>query len=338
MRKKVKETKDCSQATIPRPLFVFAIFENNNKGRGVILLKILLLGAQGQVGWELQRSLALLGNVIALTRNELNVESLDNVRYTVQEHNPQIIVNAVAYTNVDKAETESTLATRVNADMVAILADEIKKTNGLLIHYSTDYVFDGNLNRSYSEDDLQNPLNVYGITKQLSENLIKASGCNYLIFRTSWVHAARGKNFINTMLRLIKDKEQLNIVADQVGTPTSAALIADVSAIAIQNMVKDGVIDASLSGIYHLTAAGETSWYDYARYITSLAQQLGYAVKVTADKIHPLSTADYGSPAARPAYSVLNTSKLSKQFNVVLPDWQSLVKRTVSEVLTRETV
>ena len=298
-------------------------------------MKIVLLGAKGQVGSELQRSVANIGTMVVTTRNEVNFESLSTVRSLLLQEKPHIVINAVAYTQVDKAELEPELAHRVNVDTVEVIANEVKKNNGLLIHYSTDYVFDGKNNKPYYEKDRPNPLNVYGKTKWLSEQVIAQSGCNYLIFRTSWIHAPQGNNFINTFLKLMHDRETIHIVDDQTGTPTSAELIADITAQVLRKIVSSNTIDPSLKGIYHLTACGMTNWYDYACLIVKMAQRLGHSFK---GSLIPIRSSDYKSLAIRPTYSVLNTEKLRTTFNIILPDWELLVRQCLTRILRKEKI
>ncbi|KAI5914012.1 dTDP-4-dehydrorhamnose reductase [Thauera sp. 2A1] len=295
-------------------------------------MKILLLGSNGQVGWELQRSLAPLGEVVALGRAGDGRLSGDLSRpadlvATVRRLKPDVIVNAAAYTAVDKAESEPALAHTINADSVACLAAEAAALDAWLVHYSTDYVFDGSGDRPWREDDATAPMSVYGSTKLAGEEAIRTSGCRHLILRTSWVYAARGGNFARTMLRLAAERDRLTVIDDQVGAPTGAELIADVSAHALRSAVRE----PGLSGTYHLAAAGETSWHGYARFVIDEARALGLALKVT--DIAPIPTSDYPTPARRPLNSRLDTSRLRERFGLVLPDWRSGVRRMLREVV-----
>jgi len=296
-------------------------------------MNILLLGKDGQVGWELQRALAPIADITAFNRQEADLEQPGRVREIIRELSPQIVINAAAYTAVDQAESEPERAMRVNADAVAEIADETKKQNGLLIHYSTDYVFDGQKQAPYLETDFTNPLSMYGKTKRAGEMAIKESGCHHLIFRTSWVFALRGRNFVKTILRLAREKEELRIIDDQYGAPTSAELIADITALIIWRF-KDCLSNLEqVGGIYHLAAAGETSWHGYATQIVSEALHLGARLKSEPENILPICASEYPLPAPRPANSRLNTKKLSDTFGVTLPDWQLFVQRVISEIL-----
>ncbi|MDQ9170132.1 dTDP-4-dehydrorhamnose reductase [Oxalobacteraceae bacterium R-40] len=294
-------------------------------------MKILLLGKDGQVGWELQRALSPLGELVALGRQQADLEDLDGLRKVVQSIEPNIIVNAAAYTAVDKAESEPEKAHKINAQAVGILAEEAKRLNAWLVHYSTDYVFDGEKASSYMEDDEPNPLSVYGKTKLAGEQLIRQSGAKYLIFRTSWVFAARGGNFAKTMLRLAKEREQLKVVADQHGAPTSAELIADVTALALHRVVTQAA-EENYSGTYHLAASGQTTWHGYARYVVEQALACNTPLKTTVDSVLPIATEDYPLPAKRPSNSRLDTSKLSSVFHLQLPDWRHHVQRMLEEL------
>jgi len=292
-------------------------------------LRILLLGANGQVGWELQHSLVPLGEIKACTRKEANLEDLGALRKLIQAYQPQIIVNAAAYTAVDQAESEPEKAYQINTEAVSTIAKEAKQINALLIHYSTDYIFDGTHITPYTEQDQPNPQSVYGKTKQQGEQKIIESCCNYLIFRTSWVYATRGKNFLNTIIKLAQEREELNIVNDQIGVPTSARLIADITALAIYRITQQLDNTEKLTGIYNLTPMGETSWYGFAQQILEQAGQQGIKLKVTHDRIKPITTEQYPQSAKRPKNSMLNTNKLQQTFKLHLPDWKQQLKQVM---------
>jgi len=297
------------------------------------MTRILLLGRDGQVGWELQRSLAPLGTVIAPGLDELVFEQFDVLKAVVRKHAPHLIVNAAAYTAVDKAESEPDAAATVNSQAVGVLAEEAKKLGALLIHYSTDYVFDGSKPGPYTEDDAPNPISVYGRTKLEGDRAIQASGCRHLIFRTSWVYAARGGNFAKTILRLAGERDELKIVADQVGAPTSAELIADVTALCVGLVTHCPERFAATDGIYNLVASGETSWHDYAKFVVESATRLGLPLKLASGSIRPIATREYPLPAARPLNSRLATGKLNRVFGIELPHWQIHLERVIAELV-----
>jgi len=296
-------------------------------------MKILLLGKNGQVGWELQRALAPLGELIALDRHSTShcgdLANLDGLRATLAAVRPDVIVNAAAYTAVDKAESDQACAQLINADATRIMAEAAAATGAWLVHYSTDYVFDGSGETPWTETSPVSPVNFYGASKLAGEQAITASGCKHLIFRTSWVYGARGNNFAKTMLRLAKDRETLNVIADQVGAPTGADLLADLVAHAIIKAQADD----SLSGIYHLAPAGEVSWHGYAQFVIEFAKEQGEALAVNA--VLPIPTTDYPTPAARPLNSRMDTRKLRDAFSLHLPDWQGGVSRMLMEVLQK---
>ncbi len=300
-------------------------------------MKILLLGANGQVGWELQRSLASLGEMKACGRKEADLENLETVRESIRAYSPDLIINTAAYTAVDRAESEPEIACNINARAVACLADEAKRLGALLIHYSTDYIFDGKKFAPYLETDQANALSVYGKTKRQGEEAIWNSGCKHIIFRTSWVYASRGGNFVKTMIRLAREKNELNVVVDQIGAPTHAALIADVTALVLAQY-QNGDEDEStrLHGTYNLTSAGKTSWYEYSRYIIQLVEQRGLSLQVRSSEIKPISSEKYPVPAERPKNSCLNCTKLEQTFNLRLPDWRYHVRHAVLELLEQE--
>lgn len=293
-------------------------------------MKILLFGSNGQVGWELQRSLAPLGEVIALERSEANLAKPESLHAIIRNIRPQIIVNAAAYTAVDKAESEPELARCINVTAPAVLAEEAAGIGAWLVHYSTDYVFDGRKeNSAYTEADATNPLNVYGQTKLEGEYAIQQTCANTLIFRTSWVYAARGNNFAKTMLRLAKERERLAVVADQWGAPTSAELIADVTA----HSLRQAMAKPALKGLYHLTAGGNTNWHGYACYVLEQAIMLGQQLKIKPSGVAAIATADYPLPARRPANSRLDSTQLQTSFGLYLPDWKVHLNRMLKEIL-----
>ncbi|PZP34355.1 MAG: dTDP-4-dehydrorhamnose reductase [Roseateles depolymerans] len=293
-------------------------------------MKILLLGPHGQLGWELQRSLAVAGEVVALNRdNGGDLAYPQGLLAAVQAIAPQVIVNAAAYTAVDKAESDAELARHVNTDAPALLAIEAKRLGSLLVHYSTDYVFDGSGHTPRDEDAPIAPLSVYGQTKADGEDAIRASGCQHLILRTSWVYAARGGNFARTMLRLAAEREQLQVIADQIGAPTGADLLADLST----HMLRAARANPALSGTYHAVAGGETSWHEYARFVIEFARSRGAELKVAPGQILPIATAQYPTPARRPLNSRLSTARLQQRFGLTLPHWQQGVTRLLHEIL-----
>jgi dTDP-4-dehydrorhamnose reductase len=297
-------------------------------------MKILLLGKNGQVGWELQRSLAPLGEVIALGHDGAPGLSGDfadpeSLAATVRAVAPGLIVNAAAHTAVDKAESEPELARALNALAPGVLAREAVALGALLVHYSTDYVFDGSGSTPWTEDATTGPLSVYGRTKCEGEERIRASGCCHLIFRTSWVYAARGGNFAKTMLKLAAERDKLTIIDDQHGAPTGAELLADVSA----HAVRMTLANPALAGTYHLAAAGETTWHGYARHVIEFARARGIPIQVAADAIRPVPTSAFPTPAARPLNSRLDTGKLQRAFGLVPPPWQQGIDRMLEEIL-----
>jgi len=296
-------------------------------------MKILLLGKNGQVGWELNRSLQLLGEVIALDRSQCDLSKPETIPKIIQSIKPDIIVNAAAYTAVDKAEEEKELADVVNHISVGVLAEEAKKLSALLIHYSTDYVFDGAKEEPYTEEDEPNPQSVYGVTKFLGEKAVRTSGCNYLIFRTSWVFASRGSNFVKTMLRLASERDEIRVVADQFGAPTSAELIADVTSLCLYRISLDKIFAEQLFGTYHLATMGKISWYGFAKYVIKSTLSLGVRLRVMSDFIYPLATEEFPLPAKRPANSQLDCTKLHNVFLLCLPQWQAGVDRMLNEEL-----
>ena len=296
-------------------------------------MNILLFGKGGQVGWELQRSLAVLGRVTALDHDSTDhcgdFANPEGIAATVRALKPDVIVNAAAHTAVDKAESEPELARLLNATTPGVLAREAAALGAWLVHYSTDYVFDGSGERPWVEDDAPAPLSVYGATKLEGEQLIRQAGCQHLILRTSWVYAARGGNFAKTMLRLAQERERLTVIDDQWGAPTSAELLADVTAHALRQLLKrpeDG-------GLYHCVAAGETTWHSYAKYVLEHARQAQAAIKIKATEVAPVPTSAFPTPARRPHNSRLNTTRLQTTFGLTLPHWQQGVARMLTETL-----
>ncbi len=295
-------------------------------------MKILLLGKNGQVGWELQRSLSVLGELTALDRHSDPCGDLNQparLAETVRALRPDVIVNAAAHTAVDKAESEADLARTLNAAAPAALAQAAAEMGAWLVHYSTDYVFDGSGTRPWQEGDATGPLGVYGQTKLEGEQAIAHSGCRHLIFRTSWVYAARGGNFARTMLRLAQERERLTVIDDQHGAPTGADLIADVTAHAIRTAMQK----PELSGLYHLVAGGETSWHGYASHAIARARELRPDLAWKVGEIAPVPTSAFPTPARRPLNSRLDTHKLQQAFGLTLPHWQTGVDRLLTEIL-----
>ncbi len=289
-------------------------------------INILLLGKDGQLGWELQRSLAVLGHVTALGRSEADLSKPEALASIVAQHQAHVIVNAAAYTAVDKAESDAATAHAVNAAAPAALAQAAKASGALLVHYSTDYVFNGAGSAAWLETDATAPLNVYGESKLAGEQAIVASGCQYLMFRTSWVYAARGGNFAKTMLRLAQERDSLSVVNDQHGAPTGADWLADMSAHAIVQALQD----LSKCGVYHAAAGGETTWHGYASFVVEQAKQLGYLIK--ANTINAVGSDAFPTPAKRPNNSRLNTDKLQQTFALQCPTWQKSVARMLAEI------
>ncbi len=297
-------------------------------------MKILLFGKNGQVGWELQRSLAPLGELVALDAGSKEMcgdfTDSDGLIQTIRSVAPDVIVNAAAHTAVDKAESEPELARVINALAPGVLAQEAKRGNAWLIHYSTDYVFDGSGDIPWRETDATAPLSVYGKTKLEGEQLIQQSACRHLIFRTSWVYGTRGGNFAKTMLRLAQERDSLTVIDDQIGAPTGAELLADVTAHAIR------AARPQLSGLYHLVAAGETSWHGYASFVIDFARRTGMPLKVASDAIQPVPTSAFPTAAKRPFNSRLDATKLQSTFGLTLPIWQNGVARMLAEILDKQ--
>jgi dTDP-4-dehydrorhamnose reductase len=316
--------------------------------------RILVTGKTGQVGWELQRTLATLGEVIALDRHGMDLANPDSIRRAAREIKPNLIVNAAAYTEVDKAEKEPDLAMAINGVAPGILAEEAKRLNAAVVHYSTDYVFDGNKDSPYTEEDAPNPLNVYGKTKLVGEQAIQAVGVPYLIFRTSWVYGTRAKNFLLTILRLAKERDELRIVNDQIGAPTWSRMIAEATAqvlaqlyspathypsalTAVESPISHNpLLITDIGGIYHMTAADFTSWHGFASLIVETLKSQGKISSVRATAVVPIATAAYPLPAKRPKDSRLNTARFTKQFGLVMPRWDTGVRLCLEELLADE--
>lgn len=283
---------------------------------------ILLTGASGQVGWELQRSLSSLGRVVAPRHGEFDLSRPETLPAAIREIKPDLIVNPAAHTAVDKAETEQELAYAINAEAPGVLAREAAKRGISLLHFSTDYVFDGTQPAAYSEADRTNPLGVYGASKLAGEEAVQASGSDHLILRTSWVYANRGKNFLLTMQRLARERDKLSVVADQFGAPTWARSIADASAQVLALWLSPGASAEDrrrLSGVYHLTCGGRTNWHGFAEVILQDMQARGEKIP----ELKAITTAEYPTPAKRPAYSVLSNEKLKQTFGVEMPSWDT---------------
>ena len=292
-------------------------------------MKILLLGAKGQVGWELQRSLFYIGETKVCSREEIDIKNFEAISKTLEVFPADIIVNATAYTAVDKAEEEKEEAFIVNAEAVSHLGQEAKKHNSLLVHYSTDYVFDGKKPSPYLEEDSYKPLGVYGQSKAKGEEEIRKSKCQHLIFRTSWVYGRHGHNFIKTMLKIGKEREELKVVSDQIGSPTSAECIADITSLVLSRLKQDKSLASQISGTYHLCSQGYTSWHGLAQHIFQYALEQGYPLKIRPEKVEAIATSQYPTPAKRPLNSHLDTKKFTKTFDLKLPNWESQVERTI---------
>lgn len=294
-------------------------------------MKILLTGINGQLGWELHRSLSTLGEVIACDRHQLDLGSEDAIRNTLRRIQPNLIVNPAAYTAVDQAESDQDMAMQINTTAPAILAEEAKRLNAPLLHFSTDYVFDGKADRPYQEGDQTGPINVYGASKLAGEEAIRETGVPHLIFRTSWVYAARGKNFLLTMLKLMQERDSLSIVADQFGAPTWSRTIAEASTQAlVQWLNPDNPAFQLQSGTYHLTSSGKTNWYEFAQTILQTSAQL--ADRRDHVTLSPIPTEEYPVPAARPRNSSLNLSKLEQAFQLRMPDWKLALQHCLRDL------
>ncbi len=295
-------------------------------------MKILLTGKNGQLGFELQRALAPLGQICTVDQEECNLADADAIRAVIREMRPDLIVNPAAYTAVDRAESEAEVARAVNSIAPAVMGEEAQRLGAMVIHYSTDYVFDGESSRPYLETDPTNPLNVYGLTKRDGDVALQAACPQHLIFRTSWVVGSHGNNFAKTMLRLASEREALSIVADQFGAPTSAALLADITALIINRAQREG-LDSLPFGLYNLTASGVTTWHGYACFVLEQAVKAGISLKVQPEMVKAIATADYPLPAKRPTNSQLDTTLFRATFGFELPDWQDGINHILQQIL-----
>lgn len=294
-------------------------------------MKILITGKNGQVGFELQRALAPLGEIVAVDQAACNLADPEAVRELVRRVAPDVIVNPAAYTAVDKAESDTATALAVNAQAPGVLGEEAARLGALVVHYSTDYVFDGSKEGTYTETDQPAPQSVYGSTKLAGERALAAGNPRHLILRTSWVVGAHGGNFAKTMLRLAAERERLTVVADQFGAPTSAALLADLSAQLIRQYQREGA-GSFPYGTYHVSASGETNWCDYARFVIGEALAAGKVLKAGPEAVMPLTTAQYPTPAKRPANSRLDTTRFRSTFGLRLPSWQEGVRHVLQQI------
>jgi dTDP-4-dehydrorhamnose reductase len=286
--------------------------------------RILLIGKVGQVGWELRRALAPIAQVVCVDFPEIDLTNGDSIRQWVTQAQPEIVINAAAYTAVDKAESEPDRAMKINGVAPGILAEEAKRIGVLLVHYSTDYVFDGTKHEPYLEDDAPNPLGAYGRTKLAGDEAVRASGGAHLIFRLCWVYGARGQNFMLTMMRLAREREKLRVVSDQVGCPTWSRMIAETTALAVKQTFAAGDRSA-FTGTYHLAASGATSWHGFARSIVGLMPAEGKK----CSQVEAIPTSEYPTPTKRPAYSVLGCDKLERTFGLRLPNWEESLKQVL---------
>jgi len=292
------------------------------------MMKVLLTGKNGQLGWELQRALTSFGEIVALDVDELDLTDADAIRRTIRRIEPRIIINPAAHTAVDKAESEPALAMAVNGIAPGVIAEEAKRLGAVLVHYSTDYVFDGNKSSPYTETDVPDPQSVYGSTKLAGEQAVSASGCKHLILRTSWVYGVHGANFVKTVLRLAKERGELRIVADQFGAPTWARDLAQATVSALGHwQQKDW--DDGMTGLYHLTAGGRTSWHQYAVEIVRLARLYDASLAAKQLDIRAIATHEYPVPAKRPANSVLANDKIGQAFEIGLPGWDASLAECV---------
>jgi dTDP-4-dehydrorhamnose reductase len=289
-------------------------------------MKILLIGKNGQVGWELRRTLAPLAEVVAVDYPEINLTDTPALRQFVAGTRPAVVVNAAAYTAVDKAETETELCRQINAVAPGVLAGEARKIGALMVHYSTDYIFDGAKTSPYVETDMPNPLGAYGRSKLEGDRAVKASGADHLIFRLCWVYGARGQNFMLTMQRLAREREKLRVVGDQFGCPTWSRMIAETTALALKQVLA-GADASAFNGEYHLAASGQTSWHEFASRIIELMPDAERKCRA----VEAITTPEYPTPARRPAYSVLDCGKLQKTFGLRLPDWEASLRQVLDK-------
>ena len=293
-------------------------------------MRRLVTGCNGQVGWELVRCLQPLGEVIAVDHHQLDLSDLDGLKVTLRNIVPDVIVNAAAYTAVDKVEGNEVEANLINGQAPGVLATEAKQIGALLIHYSTDYIFDGKKSHPYTENDTPNPINAYGRSKLMGEEAIQHIDMDYIILRTSWVYAARGANFLRTILRLAQERDELRIVVDQIGAPTWARLIAESTVHVIRQSQTERSNDSFQSNLAHLTAAGETSWFGFAQAIVEQARHLP-DLSLALNEIRPIPTYDYPTPAQRPMNSRLTTAKLEKHFGLKMPSWDTTLQLCLAE-------
>jgi dTDP-4-dehydrorhamnose reductase len=300
-------------------------------------MKILLFGKDGQVGRELRRSLSCLGDLISLGRKEADLQNLAYLRRVIQQHQPDVVVNAAAYTAVDNAESDDTTAHAVNVVAVGVMAEEAAKHNAWLVHYSTDYVYEGTKSSPYVESDVTAPISVYGKTKREGDELIRKHNPKHLIFRTSWVYAAQGRNFIKTILSLAQKRDDLKVIDDQFGAPTSAGLIADVTALGIYLVSRQTQQERTdLTGTYHLVAAGETNWFGVAQFVLERAQARGLAIRVKSSQVQAVSSDVYSQSAKRPRNSRMATDKIRQAFGIHLPHWHYHLDLTLEEILAKK--